>query len=187
MGVDLIMKSSLVRKTLDNITVLFVGFENFENFINKKIKDIEGYNNKKEILKTEDPKLSKKISEGKDVSNCASGSGMRMKTENIVIDSDEIYNKTFKNKEFDYKDGFKNGKGIVIDIKNKANKTRKNLEIIDIDINNKEISSGYDIKSSMENPLNLNSPKRIKMVLDKIKNDNINKLPQVLYTENNFR
>jgi hypothetical protein len=180
MGVDLIMKSSLVRKTLDNITVLFIGFENFENFINKKLKDIEGY--KKENLKTEEPKLSRKISEGKDT-NYISTSSIRMKTENIVINSDEIFNRTSKNKEFDHKDGYGNGIGIKI----KANKLRINIDSIEADINNKEISSGFDKKSSMENPLNLNSPKRNKMVLDKIKNDNINKLPQVLYTENNFR
>lgn len=51
MGVDLIMKSSLVRKTLDNITVLFVAFENFENFINKRNKEYEIY--QKQNLKTD--------------------------------------------------------------------------------------------------------------------------------------
>ena len=36
-GVDMIMKSALVRKTLDNITTVMVAFENFENKINELI------------------------------------------------------------------------------------------------------------------------------------------------------
>ncbi len=35
MAVDIVMKSSLVRKTLDNITVVFIAFENFERFFTK--------------------------------------------------------------------------------------------------------------------------------------------------------
>lgn len=34
LGVDMIMKSSLVRRTLDNVTVLLIAFQNFENTIN---------------------------------------------------------------------------------------------------------------------------------------------------------
>ena len=40
------MKSSLVRKTFDNITTLIIAFENFENFILKKNKKLEKYTNK---------------------------------------------------------------------------------------------------------------------------------------------
>ena len=36
-GVDMIMKSALVRKTLDNITTVMVAFENFENKVNELI------------------------------------------------------------------------------------------------------------------------------------------------------
>ena len=35
MAVDMIMKSSLVRKTLDNVTVVFLAFENFEKAVTK--------------------------------------------------------------------------------------------------------------------------------------------------------
>jgi serine/threonine protein phosphatase PrpC len=34
LGVDMIMKSSLVRRTLDNVTVLLIAFQNFENTVN---------------------------------------------------------------------------------------------------------------------------------------------------------
>ena len=36
-GVDMIMKSSLMRKTLDNVTVVLVGFKNFEREINRRL------------------------------------------------------------------------------------------------------------------------------------------------------
>ena len=36
-GVDMIMKSSLMRKTLDNITVVLVAFKNFEEEINQRL------------------------------------------------------------------------------------------------------------------------------------------------------
>jgi hypothetical protein len=36
-GVDMIMRSALVRKTLDNITTVMVAFENFENKVNELI------------------------------------------------------------------------------------------------------------------------------------------------------
>jgi len=169
MGVDLIMKSSLVRKTLDNITVLFVAFENFESFINKRLKDIEGY--KKENLKTEETKLSRKISEGKDNSIY---SALRVETEN-VINSDRIFNKISRNKDIDNKDN----------IKNKGNRTRINIKSIETDLYKKEISSGFDVMPCLEN--NFGSPKRNKIVIDKIKNEKKNRLPPVLYTENNFR
>ncbi|MCQ2821190.1 MAG: protein phosphatase 2C domain-containing protein, partial [archaeon] len=37
-SVDMIMKNSLVRKTLDNITVVIVAFKNFEKEVNKRLK-----------------------------------------------------------------------------------------------------------------------------------------------------
>ena len=41
MAVDMIMKSSLARKTLDNVTVVFLAFENFEKAVIKQSPDIE--------------------------------------------------------------------------------------------------------------------------------------------------
>jgi hypothetical protein len=34
MGIDLIIKSSLVRRTLDNVTAVLIAFQNFENYFN---------------------------------------------------------------------------------------------------------------------------------------------------------
>lgn len=36
LGVDMVMKSSLVRRTLDNVTILLVGFQNFESIFNEQ-------------------------------------------------------------------------------------------------------------------------------------------------------
>lgn len=190
MGVDLIMKSSLVRKTLDNITVLLIGFENLENFIinrnkekDKEQRELDNY--KHNTLKTEETKLKRKSSEGKDISSSLT----RLETDNI-ISSDKIYNKTSRNlmdfegnnsKEKKNKNKLNNFKGTTGNDFFNTNKKDK-----------KEISTGFagfEVTPMNENTLSFGSPKRNRIVLDRIKNDkiNLNKLPPVLYTENNFR
>lgn len=37
LGVDMVMKSSLVRRTFDNVTVLILAFKNFENYFNENV------------------------------------------------------------------------------------------------------------------------------------------------------
>ena len=54
MGVDMIMKSSLMRKTLDNITVVMVAFHNFENEVNKRIESRNEYAIKIPIINDND-------------------------------------------------------------------------------------------------------------------------------------
>ncbi len=39
LGVDMVMKSSLVRRTLDNVTVLLIAFQNFENIFQNSVKN----------------------------------------------------------------------------------------------------------------------------------------------------
>lgn len=163
MGVDLIMKSSLKRKTLDNVTVLLIVFENLENFLKKKFKDIDIY--KKENLKTEETRQKRMSCDGKDISSSAT----RVETDNF-ISTDKIYNKTYKNFKDSDKDLLKKSKKNKISFKNTLNDfNRRDFEII----------PNSDSK--------FKSPKRNRVVLDKIKNDKGNKLPPVLYTENNFR
>jgi phosphosulfolactate phosphohydrolase-like enzyme len=53
-GVDMILKSSLIRKSLDNVTCVMIAFDNFDNICNKKdkysIKTDNLSENNKEIL-----------------------------------------------------------------------------------------------------------------------------------------
>ena len=149
MGVDLIMKASLVRKTLDNITVLMIAFENFETFINTRNKEFDTY--KKEKLLTEELHIKKILNEGKDISSSA----LRVETENI-LNSNNPFNKTYKLKEENE------------NLKNKGNKTKVNFKSTEVDF----------LKTQSSDPKG-GSPKK--------NNLKGNKLPPVLYSENNFR
>jgi len=51
MSVDLIMKTTLLRKTYDNITLLIIAFENFEKKVKEIFDDQEKSNNQNKILK----------------------------------------------------------------------------------------------------------------------------------------
>lgn len=171
MAVDLIMKSSLVRKTLDNITVLFVAFENFQNYVNFREHDFF----KKENLRTE-------ISQSKNLSNNKKDNPMssstRVNTDNIhSINVDKIFNSPQKNKNKNLS-STNNGKKEGV-IKN----THTNF-------NKKDNYMIFNTKPYLDE--NVKDEKFDKMKLEKLKTDsnqnNANyKLPPVLNTETNFR
>lgn len=167
MGVDLVMKSSLVRKTLDNITVLLVAFENFDNYINKRNKEYELV--KKDNLKTEISQ-PKKFRFGV---NSLYSSASRIETDNFnCFNVEKIFNKTSNNKEME--------KG------NKFNLNKNKNTITNFQKNN-ENYMGFNIKPYSEE--NYGTQRTNRLNFEKMKNENINnnKLPPVLNTESNFR
>jgi hypothetical protein len=183
MGVDLIMKSSLVRKTLDNITVLLITFENFDNYLNKKRREFDIIKYENLNIKTEVSQSNKKRldSLGND-NNIISSSSKILETENHhSINVDRLLNLSSRN-SMDKEDK----KNFQLN-KNKYKNTLSNLKI---DSNKKSFIQ--------DNNKNHGGQRIVKINFDKLKIENITnnvnyninrKLPPVIVmnTENNFR
>lgn len=165
MGVDLIMKSSLVRKTLDNITVLFVAFENFDNYVNRRNKEYEIY--LKETTNTEE-KLTPSSNNDTRMNNMQNTITSNSRVDTEITNFNNGNNNSEKNSTYNENKEIGNF--------NMLKTSQKSTKIC--------INRNSNIYKD-ENTTATDFMKRLNF--EKVKNDTAKILPPVLNTESNFR